>query len=422
MTEEFLHHIWRTRQFNPANLRVTDGRALEIIYPGEHNIFSGPDFFNAKLRIGDQLWAGNVEIHVKASDWMKHRHQEDEAYGNVVLHVVYEADREISARGNVLPALELKERVPGKLWTRYSEMRGSKDRLACAGSMAGASSFTVAAMLGRAIVERLERKTDEIRTELLHSGNDWEETFYRRLAHRFGMNVNAEPFHRLALSLPFRLLMRHADQPHQGEALLFGQAGLLDDAATDAYMSDLQREYRHLRKKYSLQSIETHAWKFMRLRPGNFPTLRISQLAALLTQRTQLFRACMEMKTAEELEAFFDVQASAYWDTHYRFRISSKECVKRLGAQATDVILINTVAPVKFLYGKMKKEERYCDEAIALLEEINAEENSVTRLFSAQAMELRNSADTQGALELKKNYCDRKRCLDCEIGRELLGR
>lgn len=421
MKEEFIHYIWKTKQFDSKDLKTEDGQTLGIIYPGEHNHSSGPDFFNAQLMIGDMLWNGNVEIHTRASDWLRHKHQQDEAYSNVILHVVYESDREVKSNyKQELPTLVLRDRIDMKLYKQYLKLKNSKTKIPCSGQLSEIPSITKTSWLSRTLAERLERKVKELHTELGQNKNDWEETFYRHLARQFGMKVNAEPFQWLSASVPFRMLRKQNDNLLQTEALLFGQSGLLPEKFSDTYTNALIREYAHLQVKYHIRPMPAHWWKFMRLRPNNFPTVRIAQLAGLFFRQPQLFRTCMEQNDPAALRQLFDVPASGYWRTHYRFGKVSRPSEKRLGTQAIDTILINTVVPFKFLYGKLKGDEKLQQDAICLLEKLGPENNKVIREWEDLGIAPVSSAESQGLLELAKKYCERRKCLDCEIGNYLL--
>lgn len=421
MKEEFLHYIWKTQALFPANLKTEDGQSLEIVFPGEHNHDSGPDFFNAKIKIDGMLWSGNVEIHIRASDWMKHGHQNDEAYNNVILHVVLESDVPVKSHaGEYLPTLILGDFIDKSVYQQYAQLQDSKEEIGCAQRIREVPSIMITNWLSRLVAERLERRISEMMIELEQNGNDWEETFYRHLARQMGMKINAEPFQWLATQLPFKILARQRDNLLQTEALLFGQSGLTPEWAEDAYSQSLIREYAHLKLKYTLQPMPAHQWKFMRMRPNNFPTLRIAQLAALIFRHPQLFRTCMETSEISELKAVLNVSASDYWKEHYRFGQLSKPSNKPLGAQAIDTILINTIAPFKFLYGRMRGDEQLEQEAISMLEAIDSESNKIMREWLGVGIKATSSAESQALLELKKNYCQRRNCLSCHIGNYLL--
>ncbi|CAN5754403.1 DUF2851 family protein [soil metagenome] len=422
MKEEFIHYIWKTKQFNPADLKTESGKAIKIIYPGEHNHSSGPDFFNAQLVIDDIAWSGNVEIHTKASDWLRHKHQHDEAYNNVILHVVFDSD--LLLKNNYkqdFPTLVLRDRIDMKLYEKYLSLRKSKTKIACAAQLQDVPAIIKTSWLSRVVAERLERKVRALKTELEQNKNDWEETFYRHLTRQFGMKVNAEPFQWLSACVPYRMLRKQNDNLLQTEALLFGQSGLLPEKFSDTYTNALIREYSHLQVKYSIRPMPSHWWKFMRLRPNNFPTIRIAQLAGLFVRQRQLFRTCIETHDPVELKKIFATPASGYWNTHYRFGTVSVHSEKNLGAQAIDTILINTIVPFKFLYGKVKGDEQLQHDAISLLEKIDPENNKIIRDWDEHGIKPVSSAESQGLLELTKNYCDKKKCLSCEIGNYLLG-
>ncbi len=421
MKEEFLHYIWKTRQFNHVDLKTVDGQELEINYQGDHNHDAGPDFFNAKISIGEMQWSGNVEIHVHASDWLRHNHQKDDAYNNVILHVVLESDIPLNSNlGNPMPTLALGNRIDKKMYGKYLLLQNSKDEIACIERIKEVSGIKITSWLSRLLAERFERKISELKTELEQNGNDWEETFYRHLARQFGMKVNAEPFQWLAAALPFKIISRHRDNLLQTEALLFGQSGLFPEFPEDIYTQSLMREYAHLRIKYKLNPMPAHQWKLMRLRPNNFPTLRIAQLAGLFFRQPQLFRKCIETAEIHELKNLLSASASVYWNDHYRFGKISPASEKNLGVQSVDTILINTIAPFKFLYGRIKGEEMLEREAISLLEKITAESNRITRQWKNAGIGSISSADSQSLIELMKNYCEKKRCLSCHIGNYLL--
>ncbi|HET6990128.1 MAG TPA: DUF2851 family protein, partial [Bacteroidia bacterium] len=401
----------------------TDGKQIEIIHPGEHNFHSGPDFFNAQLKIGKLLWTGNVEIHIRTSDWLKHKHQNDDAYDNVILHVVYNNDVELKTNtGDRMPTLVMRERIEMKLYENYQQLLKSKTKIACANRVKEIPPIIMTSWLSGILAERLERKVLELKRELLQNGNDWEETFYRQLARQFGMKINAEPFVWLASAVPYKMLSRQRDNLIQTEALLFGQSGLLPEKPQDAYSRLLVREYIFLQMKFRIRPMPAHRWKFMRLRPNNFPTIRIAQLAGLFFRQPQLFRNCMEENDVARLKKLFDVPASGYWNEHYRFGKISKACEKNLGSQAIDTILINTIAPFKFLYGRMKGDEQLTADAIALLEKTDPETNKIIREWGSSGIAPVNACESQALLELRKIYCDKKKCLNCEIGNYLLGR
>jgi hypothetical protein len=421
MKEEFLHYAWKTRQFKSDDLQTTGELSLKIVHPGELNTDSGPDFFNAKIMIDGQLWVGNVEIHVRASDWIRHRHEQDAAYDNVVLHVVFENDAPVATNaGGIMPTLELKSRINQLQYVQYLRLRSSKESIPCASRLDELPGVIAAGWLSRLLVERLERKVALLEKELENSGNDWDEVFYRHLARQFGMKVNADPFQWLASAAPYKILARQSDNLLQTEALLFGQSGLLPEKVADVYTGALIREYAHMQVKYNVRPMPTQRWKFMRLRPNNFPTLRIAQLAGLLYRNSRLFVRCMETHDVVELRGMLDVPASGYWETHYVFGKSSRRRTKNLGPQAIDTILVNTIVPFKFLYGRTKGDEAMQAQAVELLETLPPEDNQVVREWQRLGLHACCAGETQAMLELSGNYCEKRRCLQCHIGNWLL--
>ncbi|HBL75320.1 MAG: hypothetical protein A2W90_20535 [Bacteroidetes bacterium GWF2_42_66] len=419
MKEDFLHFIWKNRLFSKSNIKTVSGEKLEIISTGTHNFDSGPDFFNAKIRIGNTIWAGNVEIHTKASDWYLHRHNEDDAYNNVILHVVETADREVLVNGKVLPCLVLN--YPAKLKENYLLLLQSEQWIACEDRFRLIDPFEVKFWSGALLSERLLSKTGEIRFILQQNKNDWNETFYQLLARNFGMKTNALPFELLAKATPLNILGKHKNNLFQIEALLFGQSGLLNEELIgDDYFLKLREEYSFLYKKYKLNPIEAHLWKFMRLRPVNFPTIRISQFAQLICKSTALFSKILETESLKTLELFFDVESSEYWANHYRFNKASAKIPKRLGSSAFQNIVINTIAPVLFIYGDINEKHELKDRALRFLDELPAESNSIIDGWEKLEIRAKSAFESQALLQLKNGYCKNKKCLDCRIGAKII--
>ncbi len=421
MKEDVLHYVWRTRRFDFQNLFSTEGEAVEIIAPGTHNTHAGPDFFDARIRIGDTLWAGNVEMHLVASEWADHRHGEDRAYDNVILHVVWEEDRPvISNNGSRIPCIELKRRIAAPLIKTYRELLHNEYWIPCQHHFHRVPDITRQLWLDRLMVERLEAKTGAIAARLERNQQHWEETFYQFLARNFGVKVNTEPFEALARSLPLHLLSKHKNNLLQLEALLFGQAGLLENTFSDEYPQRLQKEYTFLRHKYDLQPIAGSSWKFLRMRPANFPTLRIAQFATLIHQSAHLFSKIMVAQNLSEIENMFEVRLSNYWQTHYVFEKASAKRAKTLGKSAIHLLVVNTIAPFLFVYGKLKSEPDLCDRAISLLESVPPESNSIIENWQSLGMEAVSAAQTQALLQLKHEYCDKRQCLRCAVGAEVV--
>ncbi len=423
MKEEFLHYVWRLRKFDHTNLQTTDGLPIEILHPGQHNRHAGPDFLNAKIRIKDTLWAGNVEMHLRASDWRRHRHGEDPVYRNVILHVVLDDDEPVYyPAGNLLPCLNLKKRIAARLDKIYRKLLHNQYWIPCQSLFHQSSEISRNLWLDRLLVERLEDKTALVVRQLEKNKQDWEETFYQLLARSFGLNVNGVAFEQLAYSTPLRILLRHRDRLFQLEALLFGQAGLLDGTFTDDYPIALQKEYQFLRKKYGLQAIPSEYWKFSRLRPANFPTLRIAQLATLFFQSDHLFSKVLAAQKVEELKNMFELKLSNYWQSHYVFDKISKTRKKSLGQDAIFLLIINTIAPMLFLYGERKADEKYKNRALSFLEFIKPEKNAVIEQWKNLGLNPESAYQTQALIHLKKNYCDQKKCLQCAIGHAILSK
>ncbi len=421
MNEEFLHYIWKFKLFNQFDLFTIDNEQVEIIKVGQHNSDAGPDFFNAKIKVGDTLWAGNVEVHINASDWQKHNHQNDNAYDNIILHVVFNADivlKRIS--GETIPTIELKDKISEKVIQNYLYFKSNKDWIPCEKQIAAVPPFIVNSTIDKLLLERLERKSKTIIDNLALNTNNWEETFYQLLARNFGFKTNAEPFELLAKSLPSLIIAKHKSSLLQIEALLFGQAGFLDEHYEDAYLQKLQNEYVFLKQKYKLKSIDKHLWKFLRLRPVNFPTIRISMFANLIYTSTHLFSKIIEMESYNELKKLMNVEASVYWHTHYIFDKESKHKIKHLGNDSINTILINTIVPFLFVYGKQKDNEKYVERALKFLEQTEGEKNSIITKWKVLGISAETAYSTQALLQLKNEYCTNKKCLNCSVGNYLL--
>jgi hypothetical protein len=422
-TEDFLHYVWKFRLFDRNNLKTEDGENLEILSAGMANTDSGPDFHNARVKIGETVWAGNVEVHLSSSDWQKHGHTTDNAYDNVILHVVYRDDAPlVLANGRKVPTLQLIDRVPDELYNRYHQMIfGDQRIIPCEKSIAGIDGLIMSNWLTRVLVERLEKRSTAVTDSLNLNHNDWEETFYQFLAANFGFKTNALPFELLAKSLPQLTLAKHKNNPMQIEALIFGQAGFLEVELQDEYPLKLKKEYDFLRKKYNLKPIENYLWKFMRLRPQNFPTIRLAQFAALIVQSNHLFSKILEIKDINALRALFtDIKVNDYWEDHYRFDVVSKPIVKTLGAGSIDILLINTLALFLFSYGKQHQQQYYISRSLKLLENLPAEQNNITEDFVNLGLKINNAFESQALLELKNNYCNYKKCLQCGVGNKIL--
>jgi hypothetical protein len=420
MNEDFLHFIWKFKLAG-RNFHTTEGETLLIVKPGEHNHDSGPDFEGAQVRLGETLWAGNVEIHIRSSDWIRHRHQHDEAYDNIILHVVFEDDLPIKRKsGESMPTLVLKEILPPGIYETYNYFLNNHLWIPCAMRLPEVRDVVITDWLTALSVSRLERKSKDLEDLLLFTGNDWNQAFFQALASTLGFRINKQPFELLARHTPVQCLEKHRDQLFQVEALLFGQAGLLEGRYRGEYPKKLKKEYQHLKNKFSLKPISGHLWKFMRLRPNNFPTIRLAQLAMLIHLRSNLFSEIIEDAAHERMLDFFTVSVSDYWKEHYYFDRESKNIGKSISPSTVELIMINNVIPFLFVYGKLKGQARYQDQAFVLLELIPAESNAIVRNFIEFGLEPSSAAQSQALLELKTNYCDQKKCLECRIGLDLI--
>lgn len=415
MTEKLLQFLWRFQYFNKVDLRTTTGEAIKIIHAGTLNNNSGPDFLEAKIKIGDATLAGSVELHLKTSDWQKHRHDEDANYKNVVLHVVYVHDD----NNTNLPVLELQNHIPKILLERFESLMNETSFIPCANNISDVKPLTWLAWKERLVAERLTRKAAIILEKFEHSNHHWEETFWWLLAKNFGSSVNAEAFEAMAQSLPINILAKNKQNLLQLEALLLGQAGLLNQNFKDDYPKSLQKEYNYLKEKYSLTGMQVPV-HFMRMRPVNFPTVRLAQLATLVHRSQHLFSKILEAGSVKNVKALLSVAASEYWHTHYRFDELSDFKPKNLGADMIDTIIINTVVPTLFAYGKLKRDEAYQRKALQWLEETKLEKNNIVNGFTKLQVGSRNAYDTQAMIELKNEYCNHKNCLQCTVGNALL--
>lgn len=416
MTEEFLYYLWKYRVFRLDALKTTCNRDVEILYPGDRNNNQGPDFTNARIVIDGTLWAGNVEIHIKSSDYFRHHHENDPAYANLVLHVVYEADME-DAR---FPTLELKNRTDEYLFFRYLQFTGTKEWLACGNQITKLEAVELESWISRMTTERLEKKCKQLESIHSNTRNNWLETFYIVLARSFGFTVNNEPFEHLARKVPYTIIQKHRDQQIQVEALLFGMAGMLEEHYDESYPRQLQNEFKALRKKIDTIPLEKHIWKYHRLRPPNFPDMRIAQFAGLTGRREKLFSELFEIDVHQDLHELLDAPVSKYWNEHYRMGVPSEIKSGVAGTDSLDGIIINAIVPTLFFYGKEKRLPEYCEKAIDILEKTKEEKNSILKRWKFIGVPAGNAARSQGLIYLEQSYCSRKGCLDCAVGRKLI--
>lgn len=405
-------------------LQTTTGEPVEVIDAGLPNTNAGPDFFNAKLKIGSTLWVGNIEVHTLASDWMRHGHDKDAAYDNVILHVAETVDCEVF-RANGVPVPQLQLPCPDPVRQRYDELSHAEIYPPCYSILSSLPKLTVHSWLSALQVERFEQKARVIATRLERCNNHWEDVFFITLARNFGFGLNGDAFEAWASRLPFRAIDKHRDDLFQVEAFFFGQAGLLDEELPDAdgYYRKLQKEFRYLQHKFELSVPMTATqWRFLRLRPGNFPHVRLAQLANLYYKERSLFSRIMEADTLEAVRKLLTVTTSPYWEEHFNFRKVSSSREKQVGKNAQNLIIINTVIPFLYAYGLHKADELLCERATGFLESLKAEDNHIIRHWSGAGLPVSTAADSQALLQLQKEYCDKKDCLRCRFGFEYLRR
>lgn len=419
MKEDLVSYIWRYRMWGDAALTTVNGDQVEVIDVGLPNNGSGPDYFNAKVRIGNTLWAGNVEIHVRASDWNRHQHDADAAYNSVILHVVAKSDAEVkNQKGDVVPQLQLP--IEPRYINLAEQLRQSLQPIPCGHYWDEHLKTRLQFMMNGLLCERLEHKVVDIQEILVGNQNDWEETFYQVLAKSFGMKVNEVPFVQLAKSLPQHILAKHKDNLLQIEALLIGQAGLLNDLKiSDSYADQLVAEYNFLKQKYSLTPIDPSLWRMGRIRPASSPYVRLAEFAMLTFNSEHLFRKVVETVDAKEMHKLFTFGTSEYWLNHYYLAQWSKKSEKTIGEAMRNSILINCVVPMLFAYGKHTGNEGMTERVFDLLESIPAENNSIIDTWKNYGIVSQNAYDTQALLEQMKNYCLKKECLRCKLGHQI---
>ena len=430
--EQLLHYVWRHKMLPLGHLMTTDGREVEVIDPGLYNRrHAGPDFFNAKIRIGETLWVGNVEIHERASDWYRHGHDNDPHYDNVVLHVCETVDTDVLTNDHrLLPQMELA--VPQQVSDHYAELLREDQYPPCYRIIPHLSALTIHSWLSALQTERLEQKTEAIRQRVEQCEGSWEAAYFMTLARNFGFGVNGDAFETWARHIPFGSVGKHRDDLFQVEAIFMGQAGLLElavvperyheQALLEGYFTRLRNEYLYLAHKFGLQPMNAALWRFLRLRPQNFPHIRIAQLANLYYERRAGLSQLVECQTVEQLKQLLQTQVTAYWENHYTFGSTSCKTDKRLSAASLNLLIINTAIPMLFAYGRHQSKEQLCDRAFDLLEQLKAENNHITRMWQQCGLEVTSAGDSQALIQLKKEYCDRRDCLRCRIGYEYLKR
>ena len=429
--EQLLHYTWKHKLYPLKELTTNDGQRVEIVDPGLHNRNAGPDFFNAKIRIGSTMWVGNVEIHDKSSDWYQHGHDKDSRYDNVVLHVAAELDTEVmKSNGEYVPQLQLS--VPDDVLTHYDELQKTDEYPPCYKVIPHLSALIIHSWMAALQTERLEQKTEAIRKRAELCNGSWEDAYFVTLARNYGFGINGEVFEQWAYNIPLNAVAHHRDDLFQIEAIFMGQAGLLEldsipeyyqkDALNDGYFAKLRNEYQYLAHKFSMKPIDFKLWRFLRLRPQNFPHIRISQLANLYYQQKAGLSQLIECETLDELKQVLKSQVTPYWETHYTFGSTSPKNEKHLSYGSINLLMINTAIPMLFAYGRHTTKEVLCDKAFDFLEQLKAENNHIIRMWQQVGLPVKSAGDSQALIQLKKEYCDKKECLRCRFGYEYLRR
>ena len=421
MKEEFLHYVWQYRHYDFRNLKTVWGQRLSVVFPGYHNYDAGPDFLQAVVTIDDVRWVGSVEIHCRSSDWLRHKHQEDNKYKSVILHVVYEHDLEIQLGGNeVVPTLELKDRIPQEMFGRYDSLMKVPDMLLCRSRLPGVDPLIVQSHLSGVLMERMIHRQNMFQSTLMSCQSDWNELIYRVMAIGFGCKKNATAFELLAQSLPYRIVRNHLSSRLQVYALVFGQSGLLDVEYCDEYAERLRYEYDYLRYKYQLCPVGAHQWNWLRLRPQNFPPLRLAQFAQMLYETGNTLSDKVLKTGMAGLQSWLSLAPDEYWQTHYMFGKSSPKHASGIGVLVINSLIINVVVPIRFAYARFTGDDQMQEDALGLLERIPYEDNKTTRLFLDSAFPSGSAYDSQAQLELMDRYCSQKRCLKCAIGEKIV--
>jgi hypothetical protein len=425
MREDLLHFIWKYKKLQLGNLKSSKDEAIQILDVGTHNLLSGPDFFNAKIQIDEQLWAGTVEMHIKSSDWYAHNHEVDPNYQNVILHVVWEDDCEVFRSDNtVIPTLVLRDYISSSLLQEYQKLFYHKERsfINCENEIADTSNFVLQNWLEVLYFERLERKTDLVAQLLKASNNDWERVFFVMLSKNFGLKINGEPFFEIANRLPFPVVRKIQDNAFQMESLLYGFAGFLDeDNIGDIYFDSLKKEFAFLKAKFHFLEPPHQKPEFFKLRPSNFPTIRLSQLANLYVLHQNLFSKVINAKSVEEIYLVFKVSASEYWNDHYTFGKVSKKYVKILTKKFVDLLIVNTILPIKFSFAKHMGRD-VPEEIINIISGITSESNTVIAKFKSLKLQFPSAKESQAVIQLYNEYCTKNKCLQCAVGHQLLNR
>lgn len=421
MNEAFLYYIWQFQLYNQNLLTTLDGKTVQVLHPGYRNTASGPDFSEARIKIGDTEWAGNVEIHVHAKDWYLHKHQNDAAFNTVILHVIAEGESDVELENKqTIPTLTLQNRIPKVLLENFKTLQQPKEFIPCERSIQSVSTFYIESWLETLVYQRLERKSTEWLELAENLKNDWNQVAFIAVARAMGFKLNAEPFRQLASNLPFQIILKNANNPHTITALVFGLAGFLEDDFNDIYFQSLKSEFQFYSKKYKLSSISKSQWKFGGARPYNFPTIRLAQTAAILSKSATFLQQCIEAQKVEDLINLFSVNPDFYWQTHMTFGKESKRDYSCLSENSIQLLLINAIIPAVFAFGIFKGDEDLKEKAINWLSAIDAESNSIVTNWKKVGIPAKFATQSQSLIELKSQYCDKFKCLNCVIGNQIL--
>lgn len=419
--EQLLHYVWKHKIFPLGELKTTNSQRIEVIDTGLANTNAGPDFFNAKIKIDGVLWVGNIEIHQRSSDWFRHRHHTDATYDSVILHIATEIDTEVTrSNGETIPQMQLS--CPESVSANYKELRETDSYPPCYRIIATLSPFILHSWMSALQNERFEQKAAQVVERLKRCNNNWEDAFFVTLARNFGFGLNGDAFEAWANRIPLRAVDKHRDDLFQVEAIFFGQAGILADPDGDDYYLRLKKEYTYLSHKFKLTPMDVSQWRFLRLRPNNFPHIRIAQLACLYHRAYGMFSRIMQAETLKEIRDILKGGTSEYWLTHYTFGGNSPSRPKTLSESSLDILIINTVDTFLYTYGRHKGIELLCSRAGSFLEELRPENNYITRMWGQCGLQAAHAGDSQALIQLKKEYCDKKKCLYCRIGYEYLKR
>lgn len=422
MKETLLHYVWRARRFDLNRLQSTTGQSIQILLHGLYNQDSGPDFLNAKIRIDDTLWIGHIEMHLKSSDWIAHQHQNDPAYENVILHVVLDDDTPIYyPNQNRIPCLEIGPYINQNILENYERLQFQESFVPCENHLSDVPEMVTHSWLDRMLHERLHAKAIHLEANLKRTNHDWEESFYLLLARGFGFKKNGEAMEELARRIPFRILKKHADHQVQIDAMLYGTAGLLNQQSSEDYPTLLKREYQFLKRKYALREMNPVYWQFLRMRPSNFPTIRIAQFSSLIVRAPDILNRLIYSDQLNEVRSLFErLEIHAYWNTHYHFKESTTSKTKLLGKTSIDLLLINVFIPFLYSYGKRHEQIALVERAIDWLCALKPERNHILKKWKSTGMPMSHAGHAQGLLHLKKQYCDQKACTNCAIGHAIL--